>query len=237
MRRSLILCLSDLQIPFEHRDALDFTLHVKKTFSKPGDKVQVINLGDEFDQHAKGKYPSDPDGYSPGHEIKVSIEHAKPWYKAFPEMSLCISNHSFRGHKKAFEAGIPKAFINSIGTIYECPKKWSWAHRFVVDGIVFEHGEHVSGTDAALRAAIQNRMSTVIGHQHSHGGVIYSGTFHNFIFGMNVGCLIDVDQYAFKYGIALRKKPTLGIGVIINQVPFFVPMVLDKNKRWIRRLI
>ena len=80
-------------------------------------------------------------------------------------------------------------------------------------------------------------MPTVIGHQHSHGGIIHSGSFHNTIWGMNTGCLIDIDTYAFAYGKAYRRKPTLGMGVIINRIPLFIPMVLNKRKRWVRYLV
>jgi hypothetical protein len=234
--RKLILAISDLQVPFEHQDALEFCQHVLKTFSRPGDTVQVMNMGDEVDQHTLGKYASNPNGHSAGDELEIAKDRLKPWFKAFPKVKVCTSNHTWRAYKKAFEVGIPSQFLKHIGEVYGAPPGWEWNDRWTIDGIVFEHGEGVSGETAALKAAIQNRMCTVIGHQHSHAGVVHSGTFHNTIWGLNTGCLIDVENYAFAYGIKLRKKPTLGIGLIIDRVPYFVPMYLNHKKRWVKRL-
>ena len=228
-----ILAISDLQIPFEHQDALDFVLHVKKTFVKKDDELIVMNMGDEVDQHTLGKFAANPDGRSGGDELLLARELLRPWYKEFPKTKLCISNHTWRIYKRAFNVGIPSHFLKNIRDVYEAPHDWEWRDRWIEDEILFEHGEGVSGTDAALKAANQNRMNTVIGHQHSHGGVIHSGTFHNTIWGMNTGCLIDVDAYAFSYGKIFRKKPTLGCGLILNGIPFFIPMILNKNKRWV----
>lgn len=234
--RKVIFCISDLQIPFEHQDAFEFVQAVVKQYSKPGDETEFVNLGDEIDQHTLSKYASNPNGKSGGDELEISIDKLKPWFKAFPKMKVCISNHTWRAYKRAFDVGIPSQFLRTIGEVYKAPPGWKWADRWLIDGICFEHGEGVSGQSAAINAATQNRMSTVIGHQHSNGGIIHSGTFHNTIWGLNTGCLIDVEAYAFAYGVKLRKKPTLGMGVIVNRVPYFVPMLLNKNRRWIGRL-
>jgi hypothetical protein len=57
------------------------------------------------------------------------------------------------------------------------------------------------------------------------------------IFGMNVGCLVDMKTVAFKYAKKFKFKPTLGLGVITEGVPQFIPMLLTKSGRWIRELI
>lgn len=234
----LIFAISDLQVPFEHQDALAFVQHVVEKYkSRVSPKfVEIINMGDEVDQCTLGKYGANPNNLSAGEEIEIAIEHLKPWFKAFPKTKVCISNHTWRAYKRAFEIGLPDHFLKSVAEVYKAPQGWQWAQRWIVDNICFEHGEHVSGQTAALNAAIQNRMNTVIGHQHSHGGIIHSGSFHNNIWGMNTGCLIDINKYAFNYAQALRKKPTLGMGVIWisggESVPFFEPMILDKRLRW-----
>lgn len=230
------LVISDQQEPFSHDDFFDFVSHVKKTFLKKDDKLTVINVGDEVDQHTLSKYSANPNGKSAGDELNEAIRRLQRWYKEFPKVYVCKSNHTWRAYKKAREAGIPSQFLRYIGEVLEAPSTWIWADRWVIDNIVFEHGENVSGPLAALNAAQQNRMSTVIGHQHTHAGVIFSDTFHNQIWGMNVGCGIDVDQYAFEYGQTYRKKPTLGCGIIIDETPLFIPMILTKGKRWTRRI-
>lgn len=233
----MIFCISDLQIPFQHQDAFEFVKHVVKTFSQKDLESVFVNMGDEVDQHTLGKYASNPSGYSSGEEIEISREELKPWFKEYPKTKVCISNHTWRGYKRAFDVGLPQQFLKTVADIYGAPPGWRWADRWLIDDIVFEHGEGVSGNDAALKAAIQNRLSTAIGHQHSHAGVIHSGSFHNTIWGLNTGCLIDVNKYAFAYGIKLRKKPTLGMGVIIDHIPLFIPMITNPQNRWIKRLI
>jgi hypothetical protein len=236
MTNRLILTISDLQIPFEHQDALIFVKHVLKTFSNKDTKITFVNMGDEVDQHTLSKYVADPNGRSGGDELKEAIHHLRDWYKEFPQMYICESNHTYRVYKKAFDAGIPKEFMRSIQEVYEAPDKWKWNDRWIIDDVCFEHGEYVSGQTAAIRAALDNRMNTVIGHQHSWGGITYSNSIKDQIWGMNTGCLIDVEQYAFKYGKKLRKKPTLGTGIIFNGFPIFVPMILDKKGRWVGRI-
>jgi len=75
--------------------------------------------------------------------------------------------------------------------------------------------------------------STVFGHFHSFAGIQYlSSTEMGTHFGMNVGCLIDQTQYAFKYGAKLKQRPVLGCGVVVKGVPHFIPMRVGKGNRW-----
>lgn len=235
MKQTNVLCISDLQIPFEHRDALKFILHVDKTFFSDG-KRDVVNLGDEVDQHTLGRWPASPDGRSGSDELEEAKLRLSYWFDAFPRMKICTSNHTMRAWKKAYVSGIPQQFLRDVGEVYGAPPTWKWADRWIIDDILFEHGEFVSGKNAALIAAEQNRIKTVIGHQHSFGGVIYSATFNGLIWGMNTGCLIDANAYAFNYGRGLRKKPTLGTGIILRGIPHFIPMILDRRNRWIGRV-
>lgn len=122
--RKVIFCISDLQIPFEHRDALSFVTHVVKTFSKKEDKIEFVNMGDELDQHTLGKYSSNPDGFSAGFELELSKDQLKPWFREFPKMSVCTSNHTWRAYKKAFDVGLPRHFLKSIAEVYEAPPGW-----------------------------------------------------------------------------------------------------------------
>lgn len=228
-----VLCISDLQCPAEHRDALDFVKHVDKTWFPDGNRF-VVNLGDEVDQHTLGQWPANPSGRSGRDELKEAIHHLRDWYTAYPKTFVCASNHTYRAWKKAYLSGIPQEFMRSVAEVYEAPPGWMWRDRWVHEGVVFEHGENVSGPTAALNAARQNQMSTVIGHQHSGGGVIHSVSEYGSLFGLNTGCLIDIDQYNFDYAKNSRNKPTLGLGVIKNGIPYFIPMILTHDKRWVR---
>ncbi len=235
MKQTNVLCVSDLQIPFEHRDALPFVKHVDKLFFPDG-KREVVNLGDEVDQHTLGRWPSSPNGKSGADELEEAKIRLSYWFEAFPRTKVCTSNHTYRAWKKAYLSGIPTQFMRDVGEVYGAPPGWLWSERWMIDDVLFEHGEFVSGKQAALQAAEQNRTKTVIGHQHSFGGVTYSATFNGTIWGLNTGCLIDAEQYAFDYGKGLRKKSTLGMGVIVRGIPHFVPMILDRRGRWVGRV-
>lgn len=228
-----VLCISDLQCPAEHQDALEFIKHVDKIWFPGGDRF-VVNMGDEVDQHTLGKWPANPNGRSGRDELKEAIHRLRSWYEVFPKMFICMSNHTYRAWKKAFLAGIPSEFMRSIGEVYEAPPGWIWKDKWVHGGVCFEHGENVSGALAALNAAKQNQMPTVIGHQHSHGGVIHCDSETGKLWGLNTGCLIDVHQYNFDYGKNIRIKPSLGCGVIKNGVPYFVPMLVNHQNRWVK---
>lgn len=232
------MAISDLQVPFEHRDALDFCRHVRKIYVPKDYKLTVVNMGDEVDQRTLSlKHLPSGDGMSGSDELEEAKHRLRDWYREFPRTYVCQSNHTWRAYKKASSVGIPSDFMRSIAEIYGAPPGWKWAERWFFNDICFEHGEFVSGQLAAIRAAQDNRMNTVIGHQHSNGGVLHKGSINGTLWGLNTGCLIDVESYAFNYGRALRNKPTLGTGIIVNGIPHFVPMVLNKNKRWIGRLI
>lgn len=227
-----VLCIPDLHIPFEHQDALRFVIAVAKKY-KPD---LYINLGDEVDMHAMSDYDHDPDGYSPGHELEKSIEKLKAWYKKFPWMLVCTSNHTSRPFRRAFKYGLPKKLIKGYREFLEAPIGWVWRDNFEMDGVVYEHGEGFSGQTGAIKAALANMQSTVIGHLHSWAGIQFSANEKHLIFGANAGCLIDKDKYAFAYGKKLKSKPIIGCMMIIDGIPSFIPMLLNRRGRWVNKL-
>jgi hypothetical protein len=193
-------------------------------------------LGDEVDFHAISDYDTDPDGMSAGDELKAAIAALQPLYKLFPVMKVCTSNHTSRPFRKAVKVGLPSELIKPYREFLEAPKGWDWAEYWEIDEIIFEHGDPLTGATAAIKAATANSQSTVIGHVHAFAGIQWHATPRQLIFGFNVGCLIDKDAYAFAYGAKIKTKPVLGCGIIEGQVPMFIPMLLDKSGRWIKKL-
>lgn len=230
-----VLVVSDLQEPFAHKDALDFVVAVRDYYETDS----TVFIGDEVDFHAfSGKFPHDPDGYSPGHELERAIDSLQKWYDEFPDARVCTSNHLERYYKKAYNSGLPRAAILSERDLLKAPTGWSWRRHWSIDGVRYEHGDSQGGLDAARQLAISNRQSTVIGHHHAHGGVRFIANEDDLIFGLNVGCLIDRHAYAFKYGENNKFKPTLACGIVLNGVPYLVPMIVSgKYERWIGELI
>lgn len=85
-----------------------------------------------------------------------------------------------------------------------------------------------SGKHGHINAAIENRQSIVMGHLHSNAGVWWSANENDIIFALAVGCGIDRNTYAFRYGRDFKRKPILGCGVVTNggKCAEFVPMEL-----------
>ncbi len=227
---SVVLAIPDLHCPFEHPDALAFLKAVKERY-KPD---VVVCLGDEIDAHAFSRYPMDPDGLSAGQELKASIEHLQPFYRLFPNMLVCESNHTVRPWKKMFDNGIPAAFLPTYSTILQSPDGWKWAGYWEIDGVRYMHGDAgKSGQYAHINYMKALKKSVVIGHIHSYAGVNYEGDH----FGLNSGCLIDAKAYCFKYAKNMPIAVNLGCSLILRgKQAFFIPMLTNDDGRWIGRL-
>ncbi|NDB62078.1 hypothetical protein EB001_27115, partial [bacterium] len=128
-------------------------------------------------------------------------------------------------------SGLPSRFIKSYEDAWEAPKGWKWALEWEIDGVLYTHGTGSSGQAGAINRARDCRQSTVIGHIHSFGGVLYSSSDKDMIFGMNVGCGIDINAYAMEYSKPFPKRPTLGCGVVLDsgRIAIFVPMPLGSK--------
>ena len=61
MSHKRILVISDMHIPYHHKDAIKFLKEIKKEF-KPD---TVVNIGDSLDFHAISMHDSNPDLYRP----------------------------------------------------------------------------------------------------------------------------------------------------------------------------
>lgn len=223
-----ILVIPDLQAPFQHRDALAFLEHLADEL----DPTLVVSIGDEVDQHALSRYPSNPDGHSAGKEHELANKFMQKLYARFPSALACYSNHSDRIFRKAFEAGIPRAYLKSIKEFMGAPAGWEWRAEWRVHDIIFTHGDSAKGGQPHKLLAQSNLCSTVIGHHHSCPGVAYLANESKAIFGMNVGCLVDPEAYAFHYTRYNRYKPVLGAGAVVHGQPQFFPMVLNHRGRW-----
>ena len=169
-----------------------------------------------------------PDGYSHHDEMKEVDQHLKRWFGAFPKLHLCLGNHDILVQRQSHKNGLSERVIRPFREIWNFPIGWQEAFSWEFYGVRFIHGTGLSGKNAHIRAAEQNRQSTVIGHVHSVGAVNYLVSERDRIFAMNVGCGIDRKQYAFNYGKELLNKPVLGCGVVTDKGMYaqFFPMTL-----------
>jgi len=222
------LIISDLQIPFEHPDALKFCKQLAREF-KVADE-NVYNVGDETDQYFGGLWKKSPEAqHTPNSELDDCRKRLKHWYKFFPQMKLCISNHGTRYWRKALEAEIPSQMLRQYEDIIEAPIDWKWKKRWIVKAkhpFMIEHGDDWGGTSAHINAALHNGISTVIGHHHCLAGSRHLVTAMQKIWAMGSGSLIDFSTYAFEYAKRSKRKPAIGCSLVVDggKTPLWIPL-------------
>lgn len=228
-----VLCIPDNQAPFGHQDAIPFLRAAYKHYRC----THIVHLGDEADFHALSDYKHDPDGYSAGHELEAALAELREYYRYFPTVKVCISNHTARPLRKAFSSGIPRKFLRDYKEFLEAPPGWEWRDHWEIDGVRYEHGDSLfargsGGTTTLHRGAVSRGQSVVFGHIHSVAGLQWIRTSGGGrFFAMCVGCLVDEDAYAFRY----HKGPSnsqLGCGVVLDGIPQYIPMQVNKRNRW-----
>lgn len=206
--------IADTHIPFERPDYLSFCI---KIFDRCKCKT-IVHIGDLVDFHAISYHEHDPNGKSAADEIEEADKHLRLWFNAFPEIYLCKGNHDRLVDRQGRTNGLPNRVLKSFREIWQLPSGWYDAFSWEIFGVRYTHGTGLSGQHAHIKAAEQNRQSTVIGHTHSGGGQIsYLVSENDRIWGMNVGCGIDRKTYAFEYGRDFIKKPVLGCGVVTDK--------------------
>lgn len=232
MRHQTILVISDYHAPFQHPDALCFLAACKKKF-KPTD---VICIGDEVDYHALSFHDSDPDLDSASMELDKAIKSLKPLYKLFPKCTVIESNHGSMVLRKALVSGMPKKVLRSYNEILEAPKGWKWVFDVKLNTslgpVYFCHGK----SGAAGRLASQYGMSAVQGHYHEKAQITYISTPERLMFDCHTGCLANDKSLALGYNKINTKRPIVSIVVIVDGIPQIIPMILDKNHKWVGKV-
>mgnify|MGYP000844259458 CR=1 FL=1 len=198
-----VLVIGDLHEPFTIESYIDFCKKVYKEWKCN----KVIFIGDEIDYHASSFHISDPNGMSSGDEFKKALVNISKWYKAFPEATVIIGNHTRMIMRKAHAGGIPNDWIKSYNDALKV-QNWKFVIEYELDNVLYFHGE---GSTARTKAKTECK-SVVQGHRHSEG---YIEWINNDIFSMQVGCGVDRTSYAMAYGIA-GKKPIISCGVVID---------------------
>lgn len=224
-----ILVISDMHIPYQHRDTLQFLKAAKKKY-KP---TRIVCVGDEVDKHAMSFHDSDPDLPSAGDELRQSIEVLQYLYEMFPKVDLIDSNHGSMHYRRGKHAGIPRKYLREYGDILEAPKGWNWHMDLSIklpsgNLCYFHHGLSKN----ILKVVEKRAMCVVQGHFHNDFGIAYSGNPDNLLWGLQVGCSIDGKALAFAYDRTNLGRPIIGHGIIIDSQPRLLPMVLGKGGRW-----
>ena len=227
---SRVLVISDLHIPYHHKDAFVFLQHLKDKY----DPTRVICMGDELDKHSLSYHDSDPDLSSAGDELTKSLPYVKKLHNMFPVMDILESNHGSLVWRKAKTHGIPRHYLKSYQDVLEVDEGWSWHFDLTIDlptgnKCYFHHGKSADVT----KLSQQMGMCAVQGHYHNDFKVTYWGNPVGLFWGLQTGCLVDDESYAFSYNNVNIKRPIIGTAVIINGQPVLEPMILNKKGRWV----
>lgn len=206
---STVLAIPDLHCPFEHPEAFAFLKYVYD--SRKCNRVACV--GDELDMHFVSRYPKEHDALGGKDELRQGLDKLKVLYEMFPNVEVCISNHTSRPYRMARSVGLLDTFMREYSDWMEAPKGWSWSEEVEIDGVLYFHGEPYSGFKGALNALKDLRRSLVIGHIHLGGGVWQTPEVPG-KFALNTGWLGNQEEYAFRYAKKCRGRPTLGCGVV-----------------------
>lgn len=224
-----VLVIGDLHAPAVHPGYLDFCKDLREDYETD----RTVLIGDVTDQHTASKHMMDPDGRGPREEFRDTKREVAVWHSAFPDASVCIGNHDERFIKRIMEAGLPRAALRSYNNLWGTPT-WTWRESFEIDGVHYSHGTGCGGINPAYNYMKLLGKSTVIGHTHSNAGIKWVANQYKRMFAMDVGCGIDCQHPAFRYGSAYRTKPVLAAAVVLDGVPVHHIMEADPGERYSR---
>lgn len=233
MTNSRVLVIGDLHCPYQHPDAFSFLEAIKKKYNPD----RVIQIGDEVDFHAISFHGADPDLMSPGEELKSAITKLKFLYKLFPDMDLLESNHGSLVYRKGKAHGIPRHVFKTYREVLEAPSGWRWHFDLTIklsDGnnCYFHHSKSAD----ILKTSQSMGMSAVSGHLHEKMGAQYWANSLGLYFAAQTGCLVNDKSLAMSYNNTNLKRPIIGSLIILDGQPKLLPLILNKDGRWIKKL-
>jgi len=227
---SRVLVIGDVHEPVSHPGYLSFC---KDLYEEWGCN-EVIFIGDIVDWHAISSWVKEPNCPGPKDEYELSSIRVRKWYETFPNAKVCIGNHDERPERLAKTVSIPPCLLKDYNTVWNT-SGWNWSYDFIVDDVYYYHGTSASSFQAmhpAWNTMSKMLMSVVMGHYHSRAGIKWKANPFKRIFGMDVGCGIDVTAWQFVYGKHIKERPILSAGIIIDGIPYHEVMPCSEGERY-----
>ncbi len=229
MKDEIILVISDLHIPYHHKDSINFLRAIKKKY-KPN---IILNSGDEADFHGISMHDSEPSLDCQYKETLKAREVFKELESMFPEMTLVHSNHGSMLYRRGKKHGIPNYMLRDYNEVIGVGKGWKWYPDYKLkmnngQYLFMTHGMKKNG----LTLAKEMGMSVIQGHYHTEFNISFTSNPLSLHWSMMVGCLIDDHSLAFSYNKINSARVILGCGIIINGQPKLIPMVCKRGGRW-----
>ena len=218
--------IGDTHIPYELDGYLEFC---QERFSD-WECDTIVHIGDLLDHHALSFHDSEPELKGANGERCDAIKRLQPWYKAFPKLTLIAGNHDRIPARQLRKLGMDDGiWLRSLQDVYDMPVGWTVAQQYIIDGVIYHHGETANGANGFRNDAARRMQCCVSGHNHSNAGISASASDHRLVWGMAVGCGVDNDKMAFAYGRHFALKPIVACGVVVDgKWPFIEYMDLGE---------
>jgi len=226
-RKDRILIVGDLHFPYHNQKALNWVYKVIKQVQP----TQIVQIGDLYDMYWCSKFPKKFVELTPKEEFSMGYKHAEKFWKKVKTIvpkARCLQilgNHDDRPMKRIIERFPEFESLVNLSNMYSFPgvkvvlnSKQETILRVNKTDVMFHHG-YLSQLGQHM---LYNQMRVVVGHSHK-GGVLYRGRDTDIIWELNVGFLGDADAGPLQYGPQRRRHWTLGLGVIDELGPRFVP--------------
>lgn len=235
---SKVLAVGDIHEPVSRAGYLRFNKDIMT--GKPvvlGGKARpscdtVVFIGDVVDWSAISFHAHNPEAPGPMDEYKLALAGIQRWYKAFPNAYVCIGNHDARPRRVAEANSIPAKFIREYSELWKTPG-WKWVRHVVIDKVYYCHGHKKGGGKTpAWNLSSKMGMSVVMGHFHSKGSINWSANPLRRWFGMDTGCGIDDEAYAFAYAEEQATRSILSSGVVLDGIPEHIIMPCGKGEKY-----
>lgn len=222
-----VLAIGDIHAPAAHPGYLDFC---KDLYTK-WDCNQIVFIGDVADFQAISFHANNPKCPGADDEYILAKQEIQKWYKAFPTAKVCIGNHDERVIRLAESVNIPSRYLRDFSEVWHTPG-WDWAYDFIIDDVYYFHGTGNGGKYPAANVMRKILMSTVLGHNHARSGIYWKANPTKRIFGMDVGCGIDVKAWQFAYGKHIKIRPILSAGVVLDGIPYHEIMPCGDGEKY-----
>lgn len=201
-----VLIIGDTHEPFSLDGYLEFCQEVYETYNLN----RVVHIGDCIDNHYASYHETHSEALGGSDELELAIEKTKKWVNAFPEADVLLGNHDLIILRKAQTSSIPLAWIKDFKQVLDAPN-WNFTEELIIDNVMYCHGV---GSKAHVRCQ-KNMLSTVQGHHHTECYTHWYVGKRDKIFGMQVGCGIDIESYGMAYGKHFP-KPAISVGVVLG---------------------
>lgn len=226
---SSILVISDTQAPFQHPDTLAFLTLIKKQF-KPTFVLHIGDLGDFHSLNFHGVNPNLPSAHDELLQLRAFVKNLA---KLFPCMTIVDSNHDALPKRKARSIGISDGYLKDERDILQAPLTWKFLTELVLilpNKIKCKFKHNFSSN--LLADSMKQGMSLVCGHLHSKSSIQWWQNDNGMNFAVQTGCLINDPHPAFDYNKSQSVRPVITTTVVLNGIPFNIPMLVNKKNEW-----